>query len=297
MDRDHYFLRGVRPVTTSSSILVSSSKYLNNPRLRDWVAMISLRQNGQDLPAAAELVELFDILHDLRDYERIESLFHEERKTNQKLSAWFEEEYYAPEMKIEDYANFAADTLGGALYKALNGVYEVEVDKSQWKRADSQYEYYWRRHAQTHDLEHILTGGTLDALGELVPAWFKMTNVPRFIKNQELACELVAIHVFASLRYTVRTMLHYPEVWMDCADAIQRGIVIGSASDPLFLAKLEPVLSLPICEAREILGVRGVVDRDTSAASAFWEGARETPPVPLAAAVPFHVTESSHADA
>lgn len=75
MDRDHYFLRGTRPVTTSSSILVSSSKYLNNPRLRDWVAMISLRQNGQDLPAAAELVELFDILHDLRDYERIESLF------------------------------------------------------------------------------------------------------------------------------------------------------------------------------------------------------------------------------
>ncbi|WP_240345003.1 hypothetical protein [Novosphingobium sp. THN1] len=45
-----YLARGIMPVETPSSVLVSSSKYLNNPRLRDWLAMILLRRNGPDLP-------------------------------------------------------------------------------------------------------------------------------------------------------------------------------------------------------------------------------------------------------
>ena len=50
-------MRGVVPVGTESSMLVSSSKYLNHPRLREWVAMILLRKNGPDFPAQAEMYE------------------------------------------------------------------------------------------------------------------------------------------------------------------------------------------------------------------------------------------------
>ena len=41
-----YLLRGINPVATDSSVLVSSSKYLNNPELRDWVATHMLRRSG-----------------------------------------------------------------------------------------------------------------------------------------------------------------------------------------------------------------------------------------------------------
>jgi ubiquinone biosynthesis protein Coq4 len=104
-----------------------------------------------------------------------------------------------------------------------------------------------------------------------------MTNVPKFLRNQELAAELVIIHIFSSLRYTVRTMLHYPQVWLDCVDAIERGMVAGRDSDALFMRKVEPVLGLPLDEARRALGLRSVIDRDTTAASAYWDGERQHP--------------------
>ena len=47
-----YLLRGMRAVTTESSVLVSSSKYLNHPRLRDWVASCTLRRSGHDRRAS-----------------------------------------------------------------------------------------------------------------------------------------------------------------------------------------------------------------------------------------------------
>lgn len=80
-----YLMRGVMPVGTESSMLVSSSKYLNHPRLREWVAMILLRKNGPDFPAQAEMYPLIGILDELRDHDRIEALFTEERKTNTLL--------------------------------------------------------------------------------------------------------------------------------------------------------------------------------------------------------------------
>ena len=132
---------------------------------------------------------------------------------------------------------------------------------------------YWSRDPlrlrrdQNHDLEHILTGAGIDGLGELVPSWFRLTNVPKFIRNQELAGELVIVHLIFALRYMVRTLLHYPQVWFHAADAIQRGMLAGRASDALFLKKMEPVLGMPLTEARAALGLREVVDRDTSQAS------------------------------
>ena len=85
MDDTPYLARGVELLGTDSSILISSSKYLNEPRLREWVAKIALKKNSSDYPPAAEMHELIQILQDLRDYDRIEELFTEERKTNPAL--------------------------------------------------------------------------------------------------------------------------------------------------------------------------------------------------------------------
>ena len=50
MDDIPYLLRGITQLSTASSTLISSSKYLNNAKLRDWVAAELLRRNGPDLP-------------------------------------------------------------------------------------------------------------------------------------------------------------------------------------------------------------------------------------------------------
>jgi ubiquinone biosynthesis protein Coq4 len=78
------------------------------------------------------------------------------------------------------------------------------------------------------------------------------------------------MQLLGSLRYTVRTMLHYPQVWPTCQSNIERGMKVGHESGPIFMNKYEDALHLPLEEARRMLGVVGAVDIDTSAPSDIW---------------------------
>jgi ubiquinone biosynthesis protein Coq4 len=263
-----YLLRGVTQLSTDSSVLISSSKYLNNPRLRDWLAMILLRRNGADMPPQAEMHEFLGILDSLRDYDHIETMFTEERKVNPELDNWFKEGFIST-YAIDDFREHAPGTLGGIFHQQMtSGDYEIQI--VPWSAPKSQLDFYNLRSGQTHDFEHILCGGGFNFMGELVPYWYRLTNIFRFIRNPELAAEVSMIQIFGSLRYTVRTMLHYPQVWPTAVNAIQRGMRVGQESDALFLKKLDPCFHLPLAEAREALGVRGVEDVDTSREGAFW---------------------------
>jgi len=263
-----YLLRGVVPVETLSSVLVSSSRYLNNARLREWLAMILLRRNGPDMPPQAEMHEFLSILDELRDYARIEEMFTAERKVNPALDAWFTEGHIST-YKIGDFRDYGPETLGGIFYAQMTaGDYEIQI--VPWSEPKTQLEFFNLRSGQTHDFEHILTGGGFNFMGELVPYWYRLTNVPRFFVDQHLATEVNLIQIFGSLRYTVRTALHYPEVWPTAVDCIQRGMKVGQQSDALFLKRIEDAFHLPLEEARALLGVRGAVDVDTDNAGAFW---------------------------
>ncbi|SFR89806.1 Coq4 family protein [Sphingomonas jatrophae] len=262
-----YLLRGITKLTTDSSILVSSSKYLNDARLRDWIAEIVLKQNGPDVPAQSEMYPLVEMIDSLRDLPRIEALFTAERAKNPALDAWFNE-WFISDYDADYFRQFAPGTLGHQFHEEVIAKnFEIVIyDKPEPK---SQLDYFMVRSGQTHDLEHILTGGDFAYMGELVPAWFRITNQFKHL-SPELAGELSIMYMFVTLRYTVRTLLHYPDVWQTCQDAVERGMRCGHASDALFMAKYEDVFHLPLADARERLGVREAVFADTSEASARW---------------------------
>lgn len=264
-----YLLRGASPVATDSSLLVSSSKYLNHPRLRDWLAMICLRRNGRDFPPQAEMYEFVEIINEIRDHDYIEHLFTEERRKNAALDAWFNE-WHLSRFTREDFAGYAEGTLGHIVHREIvANNYDLEIYKLP--EPNTQMEYFNVRAGQTHDLEHIITGGGIDYMGELVPYWYRITSHFKFL-SPELAGELSVLYLLGSLRYTVRTMLHYPQCWPVCQQSIERGMRVGRESDALFLAKYETVLHLPLAEARAALGARAVEDIDTSATSWAWAG-------------------------
>lgn len=270
MDDVPYLARGIMPVGTDSSVLVSSSKYLNDPRLREWVAMIALKANGPDYPPAAEMHELIGILAELRDYDRIEAMFAAERKVNPQLDRWFAEGFVS-DYQLADLKDLPAGSLGGIMFEAFDsGGYEVQIvppyePKSMW-------EYYSLRSGQTHDFEHILTGGGFNYMGELVPYWFRLATVHKHIQDKELAGEMSAMGILGSMRYVVRTMLHYPQVWETALDCIKQGIEVGQQSDAFWMAKMEDVWHLPLEEARKALGVRGARDLDTAREGEIWSG-------------------------
>ena len=270
MDDIPYLARGIMPVGTDSSVLVSSSKYLNDPRLREWVAQIALQKNGPDYPPAAEMHELIGILADLRDYDRIEALFSAERKVNPKLDRWFSEGFVS-NYELADMKDCPPGSLGGIMYKQFHdGGYEVQIvppyePKSQW-------EYYSLRSGQTHDFEHILTGGGFNYMGELVPYWFRLATVHKHIQDKELAGEMSAMGILGTTRYVVRTMLHYPQVWETALTCIRQGIDVGQQSDAFWMARMEDVWHLPLEKARAALGVRGAKDLDTAREGEIWSG-------------------------
>jgi ubiquinone biosynthesis protein COQ4 len=265
-----YLARGVNLLGTDSSVLVSSSKYLNSPKLREWIALIALRKNGPDMPPAAEMYQLLPILDELRDFDKIEHMISEERKVNPALDRWFTEGWTS-NYKIDDLKDCAPGTVGGIYYKtATQGSYEIQIVPDF--KPQTQWQFYSLRSGQTHDYEHILTGGGFNYMGELIPYWFRLATIHTHIRNKELAGEMSVLSIFGTMRYVIRTMLHYPQVWETALECIQQGIRIGRESDAFWMAKMEDVWHVPLDEARARLGVRGAVDLDTQAEGDIWSG-------------------------
>ena len=262
-----YLMSGINPVETESSVLVSSSRYLSDPRVRDWVSTQLLRRNGPDVPTPSDSIQLVQILREVQDIDYINALFATERKQSPALDAWFNAGFIST-FQREDLAAYEPDTVGGIFYKQLmDNDYKIDIVPSFTPKND--YEYFQLRAGQCHDFEHILGGGGFDFIGELVPYYMRLTNL--FVHlSPELAGELSAFSILGSTRIITRAVLHYPQTWLITQNALERGAKVGRESDPIYLMRYEDVLAQTPEAARETLGVKGVVTQDTAAASAQW---------------------------
>ena len=112
-----YLMSGITPVATESSLLVSSSRYLNDPRIRDWVATHLLRRNGPDVPTPSDSIQLVQILREVQDIDRINELFAQERQKNPALDAWFREGFVST-FQRDDLKHYGPETVGDAAIDA-----------------------------------------------------------------------------------------------------------------------------------------------------------------------------------
>lgn len=262
-----YLMKGIEQVATDSSVLVSSSRYLNDARVRDWVATHLLRRNGPDIPTPSDSIQLVQILREVQDIDHINALFAAERQRNSALDAWFEAGFVST-FGVEDLKDYGPETVGGIFHAQLTGN-DLEVDIVPPFTPRNDFEYFQLRAGQTHDLEHILGGGGFDFIGELVPYYMRLTNL--FVHmSPELAGELSAFSILGSTRIITRAVLHYPQTWLTTLDAAERGARVGRESAPLYMMRYEDVLGLTPEAAREALGIRGVQLADTAEASAQW---------------------------
>lgn len=262
-----YLMQGIKKVATESSVLVSSSRYLNDARVRDWVATHLLRRNGPDVPTPSDSIQLVQILREVQDIDHINALIAIERGKNPALDAWFSEGFVST-FGREDLKDYAPDTVGGIFYAQLNNN-DLEVDIVPPFTPRNDFEYYQLRAGQTHDLEHILGGGGFDFIGELVPYYMRLTNL--FVHmSPELAGELSTFSILGSTRIITRAVLHYPQTWLVTQNAMERGARVGRESAPLYMMRYEDVFPLTLDAAREALGIRRAEFVDTSGASAQW---------------------------
>jgi len=263
-----YLMRGIRPIATESSMLVSSSRYLNDPRLRDWIATHMLRRSGRDRPSPSDSLILSQLLQEIQDQDRIETLFTAERRRNPDLDRWFTEGFQSSFTK-EDLRQYPPGSIGHRFYSYLTER-NFEIDLVARWVPKTQYDFFRLRSAQTHDLEHIIGGAGFDYVGELVPYYMRLTNLFKYLEP-ELAGETCVQQILGATRIMTRSILHYPATWPTVLETIERGAKVGRQSDPIFMLRYEDVLHLTPEQGRKVLGVRGAEDVDTSAASVIWE--------------------------
>ena len=262
-----YLMSGITRVETDSSVLVSSSRYLNDPRIRDWVATHLLRRNGPDIPTPSDSIQLVQILREVQDIDHINALFAAERQKNPALEAWFREGFVST-FQRDDLKQYGPDTVGGLFYAQLTS-HDMQIDIVPPFTPRNDFEYFQLRAGQTHDFEHLLGGGGFDFIGELVPYYMRLTNL--FVHlSPELAGELSVFSILGSSRILTRAVLHYPQTWMTVHNATERGARVGRESAPIHMMRYEDVFALTLDDARAALGIRGVQQADTAEASAQW---------------------------
>jgi ubiquinone biosynthesis protein Coq4 len=249
------------------SRLLSNSKFLNHYGLRDWCARDMLRKNGPDQTSPAGGYQAIRILEDdLQADGKVERLLEAERRIHPGLDRWLTEAYI-PTYTAKDLEGLPENSLGKIFYNYIVAN-NFELDFTPLK-PKTQYALTRLMRARSHDIEHILLGAGFNYLGELVPAYYCMTQLHREF-SPELAGELSQTYLVSSLRYTVRTVLHYPQTWPTAFECIARGVRAGEQSDFNYMTNFEPYLAMSVPEAREALGIRGVEDIDTEPMSLIW---------------------------
>jgi len=265
MKRDYsYFTKNVSETESTSSVLRSSSKWLNHAGLRDWLVTQYLRRNGPDMPMPADTSSgLAQALDDLRDVKEMTRLIDAEKEKKPEFRDWLEERPYM-DLTLEDFAKFPPDSFGGIYYRYLvdNG-YELNLSWG-YEKPETDLDYIRIRSGQIHDFEHLMTGGQFNSLGELLPLFCRLSNPFRHY-SPELAQAMSELYIFVGPRMVMRSFLHYPQTWPMVLELIQRGIAVGEASAPVYEMRFEDALHLPIPEARDKLGFVGAEDFDSEA--------------------------------
>jgi ubiquinone biosynthesis protein Coq4 len=255
------YYHGRETVATPSSVLISSSQFLNDARLREWVSTETLRRNGSDYPLLYGIPSMVDAIEQSRDLDKVEALIAAERRKNPALDRWFRERFISS-FTLEDLADNPPGSVGRLLFEHMESL-GLSPELTQQRMLDPQWtpgsdiEFFTLRFNQIHDFNHILGEVGFDVLSEIWPTGLCTGNIFAHV-SPELAGELLRLNTLTTFPWMIRTMLHYPAAWPTLWRNLTHGYGVGQQSDLLFTVRYEDIFHLSPAEARARIGMRGV---------------------------------------
>jgi ubiquinone biosynthesis protein COQ4 len=255
-ERD-YFNGAMKKIETESSVLVSSSKYLNNAELRNLIAQEFLRRNGADMPGTAFIPEVAQMLMMLEDFGRIMELFEEEKARLPQFKAWCDKRALC-DFKKDEVKDAAPGTLGAALHDFMvNSGYELDIFYQEIQVVND-LTFYLRQTALTHDIDHMVTGFGPNHGGELALLNANMHSKARYF-HPELAAFFNRVATYLKAKTIMKDGLHYPEAMALNLEAEYQGAVQArSWKYPIMLADWRAMVDWQISDIREELGITPV---------------------------------------
>lgn len=249
-----YFNGAIRKIETDSSVLVSSSKYLNHGELRSLIAQEMLRRNGPDLPNTAYIPEVAQILIMMEDFGQVMQLFEEEKARLPRFREWCDKRALA-DFKKDDVKHCAPGTLGAALHDFMvNSGYELDIFYREIQVVND-LTFYLRQTALTHDIEHIVSGFGPNHGGEIALLTANMHGKTRYF-TPALAAFFNRVQVYLKAKTIMKDGLHYPEAMALNLEAEFRGAEQGrNWKYPLMLADWRAMADWQIADIREEVGI------------------------------------------
>jgi ubiquinone biosynthesis protein Coq4 len=240
------YLKGnTKPLTTASSVLVSSSKYLNSGRLRDVVAQEMLRKWGHDVPPAFLVPETMQAFMELIDFPNVFRLFEEEKASKPEFKAWLDARFIS-DIQAEHVADCKPGTLGKLIH---DFIFRFEPSND--------LEYFHKRFSQGHDIQHMATGMGVDPVGETALIVLNTQSYFNYF-GSDFAGEMNVVSTFLVSCNLMRASLHYPKALPAMLEAIRIGTEMGDKmKKPLFFVKWEDYFHNTIAEIREDLNLVG----------------------------------------
>lgn len=252
-----YFNGGIKTVTTDSSVLVSSSRYLNHGPLRALIAQEMLRRNGPDMPNTAYIPEVAAILHELEDMPRIIELFEMEKARLPQFAKWLADRHLA-NFTIAELAECKPGTLGAAIHDFMvNSGYQLDLF-FQEVQVVNDFTFYLRQTALTHDIEHMVTGFGPNHGGEVALLTANMHAKARYF-HPELSAFFSRIATYLKAKTIMKDGLHYPEAMVLNLEAEYRGAEQGrNWKYPLMLVDWRAYTDWQINDIRKELNITPV---------------------------------------
>ena len=252
-----YFNGAIKTVTTDSSVLVSSSRYLNHGPLRALIAQEMLRRNGPDMPNTAYIPEVAGILHELEDMPRIIELFEMEKARLPEFAKWLADRHLA-DFTIAELADCKPGTLGAAIHDFMvNSGYQLDLF-FQEVQVVNDFTFYLRQTALTHDIEHMVTGFGPNHGGEVALLTANMHAKARYF-HPELSAFFSRIATYLKAKTIMKDGLHYPEAMVLNLEAEYRGAEQGrNWKYPLMLVDWRAYADWQISDIRRELNITPV---------------------------------------
>lgn len=239
---------------TDSSVLISSSPYLNHPQLRALIAQEMLRRNGPELPNTAYIPDVVKILMELEDWPRIFQLFEEEKARLPAFKAWLDGRKVSL-FTTEELSGAAPGTLRAVIYDfVVNSGYNMD-HFFQGMEIKTDFDFYMKERTHTHDIEHMITGFETNHAGEIALLAANMRGIYQYFVP-ELASFFNRVSAYLRAKTMMKSGLFYPEAVKIELDAEDIGAAQGRTwKHPLFLIPYRDYLDWQVADIREEFGI------------------------------------------
>ena len=260
-----YLMGGDQPI--SGSLLISSSRFLNNPRFRDVYAQMGLKRDGRDIPTTYLIPEINRAIAEETDVERIRDLLLLERRRLPEFAQWLDARFLS-NWNEAAVAHCEAGTLGALIRKFLQ-TSGMEIDFMFRGMPEDDFTYLLKRRVQNHDIEHLLTGFDTSPVGEIALIVANAQSLSGYFEP-ELAGLLSLQPMFLASTSLMRVACHYPAVLPAMLEGFARGQALGRKQPkPLFMVRWEDWIDRQVSEIREAFNF------EDGCAEGYWDWTHE----------------------